>query len=337
MKVQDILMLMKTLVTAIITAFNEEDDIGRCIDSLLNQDFDSMEILVVDDGSRDRTPNIVESYVQSDPSKVRLIRLPRNLGSGNARNIGALSANGDILVFLDADMTFPRDFIRRLVSPISDGSCVATCYEYEVIANTDNPWVKVQGQTIRGFPNANFTWAIRAIRRDVFLRHCGYDAKYGYFDDVSFYERTGISSVVVRGLHVYHYNPSSVKQIFRKSYWIGLSFRARYSRDKAELLKILLKRLFDISPIIGACLTVFGALFVAAELLLLGSFMVVSFRMKILKASGLKEKILLRVFYVPIYRWIKSLGIWLGFLRSLTGKRYVNVPLNLGSSISSMV
>jgi glycosyltransferase involved in cell wall biosynthesis len=56
---------MRTLVTAIITAFNEEDNVGRCIDSLLNQDFDDMEILVVDDGSSDKTPDIVESYVQS--------------------------------------------------------------------------------------------------------------------------------------------------------------------------------------------------------------------------------------------------------------------------------
>lgn len=57
--------MMRTLVTAIITAFNEEDNVGRCIDSLLNQDFDDMEILVVDDGSSDKTPDIVESYVQS--------------------------------------------------------------------------------------------------------------------------------------------------------------------------------------------------------------------------------------------------------------------------------
>jgi len=106
-------MLMKTLVTAIITAFNEENDIGRCVDSLLNQDFDNMEILVVDDGSGDRTPNIVESYIQSNPDKVRLIRLPRNLGLGNARNIGALSANGEILVFLDADIAFSAGFYSQ--------------------------------------------------------------------------------------------------------------------------------------------------------------------------------------------------------------------------------
>jgi glycosyltransferase involved in cell wall biosynthesis len=75
---------MKTLVTTIITAFNEEDNIGRCIDFLLNQDFDNMKILVVNDVSSDGTPNIVELYVQSNPDKVRLIRLSRNLGSGNA-------------------------------------------------------------------------------------------------------------------------------------------------------------------------------------------------------------------------------------------------------------
>ena len=203
--------------------------------------------------------------------------------------------------------------------------------------NTDNPWVKVQGQTIKGFLNASSTWTIRAIRRDVFLRHGGYEARYGYFDDVSFHEKKGISSVVVRGLYVYHYNPSNVREIFRKSYWIGLSLRARYSRDRVELFKVLLKGLFDISLIIGACLTVSGAFFVIAESLLLGSFMVVSCRMRILKASSLKEKILLRVFYAPAYRWIKSLGIRLGFLRSLTGKKYMNMPLNSSSSISGMV
>ena len=131
----------------------------------------------------------------------------------------------------------------------------------------------------------------------------------------------------MKGTYIYHYNPSNVREIFRKSYWIGLSLRARYSRDKVELTKILLKRLFDLSPLICACLTVFGALFVALELFLLSSFMVVSFRMRVLKASSLKEKLLLRVFYAPVYRWVKSLGIWLGFLRSLTGKEYVNMPL----------
>lgn len=142
--------MLRTLVTVVVTTFNEEAHVGRCIESLLNQDFNGMEILVVDDGSTDKTPEIVKTYLQRNPDKIRLIRLPKNLGLGNARNIGALNANGEIVVFLDADMVFPCDFIRRLVSPILDGSCIASCYEYEVIANTDNPWVKVQGQEVRG-------------------------------------------------------------------------------------------------------------------------------------------------------------------------------------------
>lgn len=234
--------MSRATVTVIVTAFNEEKYIGRCLESLLDQDFGDMEVLVIDDGSTDRTPDIIRRYVQMNPSKLRLIVFPKNLGSGNARNIGALNANGEVIVFLDADMSFPRDFISKLVSPILDGSCIATCYEYEVIANIENPWVKVQGQKIRGFLGADFTWAIRAIKKQIFIQNGGYDARYGYFDDATFHERTSINSRVINSLYAYHYNPSDAGEIFRKSFWIGLSLRVRFSRNKMELFKILLKK-----------------------------------------------------------------------------------------------
>lgn len=141
--------------------------------------------------------------------------------------------------------------------------------------------------------------------------------------------------MVVKGLCVYHYNPSNVEEIFRKSFWIGLSLRARYSKNKVELLKILLKRLFDIAPITGVFLIMFNAPFILTELFLLSSFMAVSFRMKILKANSLKEAILLKLFYAPAYRLVKSLGIWLGFLRSLVKEKYVTGDcLSSGCNIS---
>ncbi len=87
-----------TLVSAIITAFNNEATIGPAIDSFLHQDFTDREIIVVDDGSRDSTRHEVEMYGDA----VRLI-CQQNSGSARARNTGARNARGRYLAFLDGD------------------------------------------------------------------------------------------------------------------------------------------------------------------------------------------------------------------------------------------
>jgi glycosyltransferase involved in cell wall biosynthesis len=97
-------------VSIIIPAHNEERHIEKCLESLLAQDYQDIEIIIVDNGSSDNTPKIVERYVERFGDKVRLLRMRRNLGPGGGRNVGASSATGDILVFVDADMVFPHDY-----------------------------------------------------------------------------------------------------------------------------------------------------------------------------------------------------------------------------------
>ncbi|MDW8042252.1 MAG: glycosyltransferase family 2 protein [Nitrososphaerota archaeon] len=77
-------------ISVVVTAHNEERFIERCLSSLLKQDID-FEIVVVDDGSKDRTSQVVETFVNDYPGRVRLIRLERNRGLGNARNIGVFT------------------------------------------------------------------------------------------------------------------------------------------------------------------------------------------------------------------------------------------------------
>ena len=70
---------MPSLVTVLIPAYNAEATIERAINSALAQDYPPFEILVVDDGSRDRTAEVVATYAERG---VRLVRLPRNHGEG---------------------------------------------------------------------------------------------------------------------------------------------------------------------------------------------------------------------------------------------------------------
>ena len=94
-------------VSVIIPAYNEEQYIGACLESLLNQTHPSYEAIVVDDGSTDRTVEVIRSF-----NGVRLLRQDHS-GPGGAYNLGAQHARGDILVFVDAGMTFVPDFICR--------------------------------------------------------------------------------------------------------------------------------------------------------------------------------------------------------------------------------
>lgn len=85
----------------VIPTYNREKHIGRAIRSVLNQTFDDYEIIVVDDGSTDRTARIVQSF----GTQVRYIRQP-NRGPSEARNTGIRAARGEFIAFLDSDDRF---------------------------------------------------------------------------------------------------------------------------------------------------------------------------------------------------------------------------------------
>jgi len=101
------------LVSVIIPAYNNEKHIGEAIDSVLRQDYSPLEIIVVDDGSTDRTPMIVSAY----GNRVVLLQ-QENQGSAVARNLGIKAASGRYLAFLDADDVWWKHKIRYQVTEL---------------------------------------------------------------------------------------------------------------------------------------------------------------------------------------------------------------------------
>lgn len=94
-------------VSFIIIAYNEERTIKRCLDAIITQhNLKDYEIIVVNDGSKDRTGQVVEDYAR-EKEKIRLINLKVNQGRGAARKIGVQAAQGDYIAFIDADVAVP--------------------------------------------------------------------------------------------------------------------------------------------------------------------------------------------------------------------------------------
>lgn len=98
------------LVSVIVPAYNEEKSIARCIEKLLAQDYKGeMEIIVVNDGSRDKTPEITSQY------PVKFINLTTNGGKANALNRAIEDAKGDIIIFSDGDSNMAKDAVSSLI------------------------------------------------------------------------------------------------------------------------------------------------------------------------------------------------------------------------------
>lgn len=91
----------KNRISLIVPVYNAEDYLDRCLRSILSQDFESFEVILVDDGSTDSSPMICDRYSASDP-RFRTIHKP-NGGVSSARNAGIDLAKGEYLMFVDSD------------------------------------------------------------------------------------------------------------------------------------------------------------------------------------------------------------------------------------------
>ena len=102
-------------VTVVIPAFNTDRFLGRCLDSVQGQSFRDLDILCIDDGSTDRTPEILRERAASD-GRIRLITLPENHGAPFVRNLAIDEAAGKYLYYIDSDDWIDPDYLQEMVS-----------------------------------------------------------------------------------------------------------------------------------------------------------------------------------------------------------------------------
>ncbi|HEY1710928.1 MAG TPA: glycosyltransferase [Rhizomicrobium sp.] len=105
-------------VSVLIPAFNEENVIASTVRGILASTYSDLDVVVIDDGSKDRTLEVLNANFANDP-RVTVVSIP-NGGKANALNIGLAKARGDVVVALDADTQFNRDAIARLVRWFTD-------------------------------------------------------------------------------------------------------------------------------------------------------------------------------------------------------------------------
>lgn len=137
-------------VSIIIPVFNAETYLSKCVDSVLDQSFSDWELILVDDGSRDRSGVICDEYEKKD---ARIIVFHKeNGGVSSARNTGLAKAKGEWITFIDADDYIDKDYLSGIDGCSSD-ICIKSC----LFLNNGE----------------------ESVRQDLPLRDCNYTHKFG--------------------------------------------------------------------------------------------------------------------------------------------------------------
>lgn len=102
-------------VSIIVPIYNTKKYLKNCLDSILNQTYKNLEIILVDDGSTDNSGKIADDYAKKD-KRVKVIH-QKNAGQSTARNNGLKKATGDYISFIDSDDSVAKTFIKKLLTP----------------------------------------------------------------------------------------------------------------------------------------------------------------------------------------------------------------------------
>ena len=206
-------------VSVVVCAYNAADTIADCLTSLDKLTYPDLEVIVVNDGSRDTTGDIARGY-----ASVRVVDLP-NGGLSAARNAGLAAATGEIIAYTDADVRVDPDWLTYLVQPFLTSDVVGVGGPN--VAPPDDPWVsqcvaRAPGGPIHVMLNDRIAEHVpgcnMAFRRDVLLAADGFNPIYVRAgDDVDICWRLQAKKLEIGfapSALVWHHRRASVR-----SYW----------------------------------------------------------------------------------------------------------------------
>lgn len=131
----------KDLISIIVPIYNVEKYIRKCINSIINQTYKNLDIILIDDGSPDRCGKIIEQYSQNDKRIVCVHK--KNGGLSDARNSGLDIAKGEYITFVDSDDFIANDFIEKLYDCIKKNKTLISQCGIAYVDDCDNLGKKI--------------------------------------------------------------------------------------------------------------------------------------------------------------------------------------------------
>lgn len=260
---------MKSIVSVIIPAYNASQYLAETLESVLQQTFANFEIIVVDDGSKDNTTDIVRSFSQQD-SRVKLVS-QKNQGVSVARNTGIKNAQGELIAFLDADDLWYPHKLELHVQHFNSNPSLGMSFGRVEFMSFDG---KLTGQrsssrlrniTLQHLYEENLavTPSNTVFRRVILEKTGGFDKDLSGFADAELFLRVGCQGYQVEGINqvlvLYRTSIGGMSsQLYRmEEEWNCLNQKVQdyapelvkkhYNQAKAMLLRYLARRALRLS------------------------------------------------------------------------------------------
>ncbi len=224
-------------VSIIIPAYNESKGIARTIKSVLSLDYPEgkLEVIIVDDGSRDNTYELAKRFASDKNPKVRVFR-KKNGGKGSALNLGISKADGEIIITMDADTFVRKDALKVMIGYFYDEDVMAVSPSMGVY-KPKGIWGRIlqieyyMGVFLRkSFATVNAIHitpgAFSAYRKNFFLEHGGFD-EHNLTEDLEVALRIQSKYGIIENAEkavAYTYSPESFKALLyqRRRWYSGL-------------------------------------------------------------------------------------------------------------------
>lgn len=212
-------------VSIIIAIYNVAPFLRKCLDSAIGQSFGDLEIIAVNDGSTDHSPEIIREYARKEP-RITVVH-KENGGLSDARNAGLSIARGKYIAFLDGDDSYMPDFVLKMVNAIrlsnADLACCNYAYTYKgKIKRLERDYLGNLPKTI-GREDALEAFlreriiasvAIKLFRREIIERNAICFPKGQFWEDITFtfdyLKHTGKVAIVREPLYNYFQSDSSI-------------------------------------------------------------------------------------------------------------------------------
>lgn len=236
--------MSQPLISVIIPIYKVEQYLRQCIDSVIAQSYDNLDIILVDDGSPDASPAICEEYATSD-NRIRVIH-KSNGGISDARNVGIGASWGEYIFFLDADDYIAPNCIQELVDTSSSGAFVISGYKLDYSANntiieanqTYNNYLSIK-EYLADFHNLfatkfNYAWGKLYKREILITNKITFSTEISLAEDLLFnleyyrYCNNGITAIHYDGYYYRQHGSSTLSKKFDKRMfdWNELSYNA---------------------------------------------------------------------------------------------------------------
>lgn len=233
-------------ISLIIPVLNGEKTLSECLSGATSQDCDNYEIIVIDNGSTDKTKEIIQGFCGRF-SHIRYIFEPKR-GRGQARNAGVDAARGGVIAMTDADCVVEKDWLRLLTDPIlKQEAFAASGFEKDATGNywsemrQADDWRFVEPKIKDGYidhlDTKNF-----AIRADI-LKKLKFNDKLVACEDWDLFIRLKLEGIKIRfisDLLVAHYHDASIRELVKTQFVQGKNASmvlSSYHHD-ADFLKV---------------------------------------------------------------------------------------------------